>query len=130
MNNRTGEAYHVRLELARERGYPAGDRERGYDLAVPLNHDEHIDATSWCDDPSDCTVRRFRPGEVDALGTLSRTAHGRWYFDYHSGHDAERHQGIRLGDEHFVPGAFVGINEEDGCTHTFRVVSAKHIERV
>ena len=103
---------------------------QGYELTVPLNSDGHIDATSWMDDPAACTVRRIRPGKVDALGALARSAHGRWYFDYASGHDAQDHQGIRFGDDRFAPQALVGINEDDGKTHAFRIVSVDEIEPV
>jgi hypothetical protein len=127
MKSRTGTTCKLRLELAREIGKPEGDRNTAYELVLPLNPDGHIDATSWLDDPVACTVRHIRPGQVDAIGVLARSAHGRWRFDYHSGHDAQDHQGIRFGDDRFVPQAFVGINEDDGRTHAYRVVSIDEI---
>lgn len=123
MKKRTGRLCKLRLELAREIGHPDGDRDTAYELTLPLDPDGHIDATSWLDDPAACIVRRIRPGKVDATGVLARSPHGRWNFDFRDGHDADDLQGIRFGDDRFVPQAFVGVNEDDGKTHAFRVVS-------
>ena len=123
MHHRTGSTCKLRLELGRQIGSPEGDPHTAYELTVPLNSDGHIDATSWQDNPAACRVRRIRPNRPDAAGVLARSARGRWYFDYHSGHDGDDHQGIRLGDDRFAPQSLVCINEDDGQTHAFRVVS-------
>lgn len=123
MSNRTGKRCELRLELVRQLGHPSGDPGTCYELVLPLNPDSHIDATSWLDNPSSCVVRRRRPGQPDRVGRLARNQHGRWYFDYANDGGAEGDQGIRLGDDRFALGALVGINEDDGKTRTFRVVS-------
>ena len=127
MHQRTGRTCRLRLELARQVGRPEGDPNTAYELTVPLNPDGHIDATSWQDNPAACRVRRIRPNQPDAAGVLARSPQGRWYFDYHRGHDRDDHQGIRLGDDRFVPEALVCVNEDDGRTHAFRVVSVENL---
>lgn len=123
MNYRTGRTSRVRLELVRQHGHPRGDPLRAYELVLPLNPDGHIDATSWGDNPSACSIYRIRPGCADAQGILARAPSGRWYFDYRTGGDSTNHQGIRPGDDRFRVGAMIGVNEEDGERRTFRVAS-------
>jgi hypothetical protein len=94
---------------------------------LPLDPDGHIDATSWSDDPAACSVCHFHGGYPESYGRLARSPHGRWYFDYGTGHDAENHQGIRRGDERFRAGAFVAVNEDDGRMRTFRVISIEPV---
>ena len=122
MKYRTGSACHVRLDLVRQVGHPGRQETRAYELVVPLNVDGHIDATSWLDDPTACSVHRIDRG-VDEWGVLARTPSGRWYFDFHTGHDADDHCGIVHGDANFHRGAMLRINERDGTSRTFRVTS-------
>ena len=60
----------VRLELARDQGFPEGSSDHGYEVVVPLNADGHIDAGEWRDNKSRCAVRRFWDGEPDERGHL------------------------------------------------------------
>jgi hypothetical protein len=110
---------HVRLELAREKGHPTGDREDGYDLLVPLDEKGRIDPAEWKRHQESCWVRRFRRGAEDRIGRLRRKPGGKWYFDYEAGEEDDE-LGFRLGEERFVPGEYVSI-ETDGTMHTFKV---------
>ncbi len=38
---------HVRLELARDHDFPEGSRERGYELAAPLDAKGRLSAEEW-----------------------------------------------------------------------------------
>lgn len=112
--------HHIRLELAREQGHPEGDRHHGYDLVAPLTPDSHLDAAAWRGHAQFCRIRRFRPGESDAIGKLARKPGGQWHFDYGGARDGDE-TCFRFGDERFVPGEYVSILEDDGRYHTFQV---------
>ncbi|WP_173933016.1 hypothetical protein [Chelativorans sp. Marseille-P2723] len=110
---------HVRLELAREKGHPQGDRAYGYDLVVPLDVDGNLDAEECVKHQANCRVRRFRPGEKDLVGRLRRKPGGQWYLDYGEGEDDDE-LGFRFSDERFVTGEYVSILS-DGVMHTYQV---------
>ncbi|MDN2566674.1 hypothetical protein N1F89_10610 [Aquibium sp. A9E412] len=118
-SERTEDFRHVRMELAREKGHPMGDRGDGYDLVVPLDAEGRLDAAQWKKHQEACRVRRFRPGAEDLIGRLRRKPGGTWYFDYAEGEDDDE-IGFRLGEERFVPGEYVSVRS-DGAMHTFQV---------
>jgi hypothetical protein len=110
---------HVRLLLARERNHPAGDREEGYDLLVPLTADNRLDAAEWKTNQAQCRVRRFGEGGAERIGRLRRKPGGQWYFDYEEG-DRDDEIGFRLGDERFIVGEYLSVSRR-GETHTYQV---------
>lgn len=110
---------HVRLLLAREAGSPAGSGEAGYDLLVPLLPDNRLDAAEWKKSQELCRVRKFGAGGEERIGRLRRKPGGQWYFDYEEG-DQDDEIGFRLGDERFVTGEYVSL-EEAGTMHTYQV---------
>lgn len=116
---------HVRLELAREKGHPDGDRGHGYDLVVPLDTEGRLDAAEWKTHQAACRVRRFVHGETDLIGRLRRKPGGTWFFDYAEGEDDDE-IGFRFGEERFVHGEYVSIRS-DGAMHTYQV---KLVERL
>ena len=77
---------HVRLLLARETGHPAGDREEGYDLLIPLGVDAKLDPAEWKKHQDHCRVRRFEAGSEDRIGRL-RPPSAAWQ---NSGDDGRR----------------------------------------
>lgn len=111
---------HVRLLLARGKGHPAGDREEGYDLLVPLDAEGRLDAAEWKAHQAVCRVRHFRTGEEDRIGRLRRKPGGTWYFDYVEGEESDDEIGFRLGEERFVTGEYVSIGRGGGM-HTYQV---------
>ncbi|MBB5751171.1 hypothetical protein [Prosthecomicrobium pneumaticum] len=115
---------HIRLELARERGHPVGDPTHGYDLVAPLADDGTLDAETFRAHKAECRVRRFRPGEADAVGRLARRPGGQWFFDYEAGEEDDE-TGFRLGEERFVVGEYVSIREDDDVMHTFQVITVE-----
>lgn len=113
---------HIHLELAREQDHPLGDRDHGYDILAPLTDDGFIDGDLATAHKKDCRVRRFRPGEEDAIGVLWRGPGGRWSFDYHDTPIEDDEAGYRFSEERFVVGEYISIREDDGEMHTFQVM--------
>lgn len=115
----TPKFHHVRLLLAREKGHPAGNREEGYDLLVPLDGENRLDAAEWKAHQGVCRVRKFRPDEGDRIGVLRRKPGGQWYFDYEKG-EADDEMGFRFGEERFVTGEYVSLGGA-GAMRTYQV---------
>lgn len=115
----TSKFRHVRLLLAREKDHPAGDRNEGYDLVIPLDAENRIDAAEWKIHQAACRVRHFRPDKEDVIGRLRRKPGGQWYFDYVEG-DMDDEIGFRIGEERFTPGEYVSIRS-GGKMHTFQI---------
>ena len=110
---------HVRLLLAREKGHPEGDAKEGYDLLVPLDSQNRIDARDWKTHQAVCRVRRFDETGDDRIGRLRRKPGGEWYFDYAEG-ESDDEIGFRLGEERFVVGEYVSIGRGTEM-HTYQV---------
>lgn len=111
----------VRLRLAREQGHPEGDPHHGYDILAPLRDDGSIDGEGYRAAHAACRVRRFRPGEEDAIGRLAHGPGGAWLILYDGEGAAGPEVGFHFRDERFVPGEYVSIRENDGQMHTFKV---------
>jgi hypothetical protein len=99
---------HVRLLLARDSRHPAGDREEGYDLLVPLDREGRIDPTAWKKHRQQCRVRHFGPDGEERVGHLRRKPGGQWFVDYAEGEEDDE-ACFRFGDERFVAGEYVSI---------------------
>jgi hypothetical protein len=110
----------VRLHLAREPEHPEGDKQHGYDFLVPLKDDGHIDPKTFRAYAEACRVRRFRPGEADAIGRLEYRPGGIWAIRYGADVDGTE-VGFRFHDERFIPGEYVSIEGDDDRTRTFKV---------
>lgn len=115
----------IRLELAREKGHPEGSRKIGYVFVAPLDENNRIDEVLWRSHRDDCRVVRFRPNDED-VGHLVRKPGGEWGFHYDIRGDQEDETGFRFGNESFVIGEYVSI-EEGEESHTFRVASLEQI---
>lgn len=114
----------IRLELARDHAFPAGSREHGYEFTAPLGPDGKIDPAGWKENRDKCRVRRFWGHEEEEIGHLMRKPGGAWAFHYDIlGDPDDDETGYRFGEEAFVPGEYVSINEHDDTMRTFRVVS-------
>lgn len=119
--------HQIRLELAREPGHPGGSNSTGYDLVVPLDHDQRLSPDEWRKHKDLCRVHRFREDEDDAVGRLARKPGGAWYFDYDDSTEDDDEMAHRLGDERFMIGEYVSVRDEDGDMHTYRVVSVRQL---
>jgi len=110
----------VRLELARCRDFPEGSRRHGYELRVPLTWGGRLDHKAMPEDCDEVTFHRFWDGE-NQWGHI-RHGHRGWALSFGQGRDKE--ELIFKEDGHrFVSGEYVSIEERDGQTRTFRVVS-------
>ena len=119
----------VRLELARDRDFPNGSSERGYDFIAPIDDAGHIVAGAWKQLRERCRVRRFWAEEPDAVGHIVHRPGGGWAFHYDIrgdlGHDET---GFHFDTHKFVPGEYVSIREHDGVLRTFGVVSVREVD--
>ncbi|WP_332654450.1 hypothetical protein [Brevundimonas sp.] len=119
----TSPLHHIRLELAREPGKPAGDPESGYDLVVPLHADGRLDPGAARALTEPCRVRRFDRNETVATGQLSHAGREGWILDFPG--DGDDQTGFRFGDERFMLGEYVSMKAPDGAMHTFRVAQLR-----
>ena len=55
----------------------------------------------------------------DRIGRLRRKPGGQWYVDYEEG-EQDDEIGFRLGDERFVTGEYISL-QEAGTMHTYQV---------
>lgn len=119
-------AFHrIRLELARERGYPQGDANTGYLITAPLDAGRHLDVGLWKTYRDNCRVVRFRENDKD-VGHLVREPGGNWSFRYDIAGDNADESGFNLQQEKFVTGEYVSVREGD-LLHTYRVTSVEHL---
>jgi hypothetical protein len=112
--------HHIRLELAREPGHPAGAADEGYDIVAPLDPDGRLDGAAWRAEPGRGHVRRFSGNETVGAGRLSQDEDGSWILDMDQGDDEDA-VGFRFGDERFVAGEYVSLSLPLGEQHTYVV---------
>jgi hypothetical protein len=116
----------IRLELARNKEFPDGSTEHGYEFRAPLRPDGHIDLDAWTDVAQLCTVHHFWGTRIDERGQLIRIPDGRWAFSYALGEEDD--EPIFRFDSHvFAVGEYVTITEHDGEDRVFKVVAADEL---
>jgi hypothetical protein len=124
---------HMRLGLARSKGFPAGLPKHGYDLVAPLDAKSHCGADLRPQSGNDCRVRRFRAGErwnryvIHKLGGVEHTR-GRFDHDAVIGHE-DGEAGYRFAAHAFRPGKYIPIGDAPKEMHTLRVTSACSLKR-
>jgi hypothetical protein len=111
----------VRLELARNPGFPEGSARHGYELRAPLDDEGRFDAAIWLAHKDDCRVRRFWPGEEDRFGSLAHHRGHHWAFHYDDEAALPEEPIFRFDRHVFREGEYVSITEHDGVMRTFRV---------
>jgi hypothetical protein len=116
----------IRLELAREKGHPAGSAGRGYIIVAPLDQDYRFDAATWKEHRDACRVVRFRSGEDDDIGHLVHRPGGSWAFRYDIRGDEDDEAGYQFEHERFEVGEYVSVREAD-ATHTYRVMAVERL---
>lgn len=115
----------IRLNLARQPGFPEGSDRHGYRFTAPLDKDGHLDAEGWKKHRDHCRVVRFWAGDEDDIGHLIHRPGGSWGFTYDLAGDEGDESGFKLGNHRFVPGEYVSIRDDDGKLHTFVVVTVQ-----
>jgi hypothetical protein len=117
---------HITLHLARNSEFPEGSAERGYEIIAPLDASGHLGATEWRTLKAQCRVRRFWAGESDRHGTLVHHAGGAsgatWKIDYDAKAQGDEETGVHLGTHRFIENEYVSIRDEEGRSHTFKIV--------
>lgn len=103
------------LRLARNPGFPDGDREQGYVIVAPLDGEAKLDIATWREVKAHCTVKRFHPDEaLKAEGLLThRGSH--WYFHYDDAEEGPDEPFYRLGEHQLLHGSYVTIAHGDGA---------------
>ena len=114
----------IRLELARDKDFPDGSVERGYELIAPLTADGHFDSAEWKNQKDKCTVRRFWHNEPDEHGHLAHRGSG-WAFHYDDEPADEDEPLYKLDRHTLVQGEYISVMEHDGVLRTFRVVRVR-----
>ncbi|ARQ00536.1 hypothetical protein [Pseudorhodoplanes sinuspersici] len=116
----------IRLELAREKGYPAGSSKHGYIIVAPLDEDHRLDPETWKSHRDACRIVHFRPTDDDEVGHLVHRPGGTWALRYDIRGDDDDETGYHFQDERFEIGEYVSIRDSDE-THTYRVVSVERV---
>ena len=114
----------IRLEMARNPGFPEGSARHGYEFTAPLALDGHIDGQAWRSPEvrGQCRVRRFWDGEPEQDGELIHTRRREWAFSYAPGEDDD--EAVAKLDRHRIKeGEYLTIREPDGRSFTFRIAS-------
>lgn len=111
----------ITLRLARNPGYPEGDREQGYVIVAPIGADGHLLVDEWRDHRKDCTVFRFHPDPDErADGWLTHRG-TQWFFHYDEEDEGPDEPVYRLGEHRFEIGEYVTISHEGGEALTYVV---------
>lgn len=119
----------IRLELARDTECPNGSRDRGYDLIVPLDMQNHIDVDAWKKLRERCRVRRFWAGQPDEVGHVVHKPGGNWAFHYDLRGDPNHDDtGFHFETHSFKAGEYVSLKEQDGQLRTFRVIGVSELD--
>lgn len=117
---------HIRLELAREPGHPAGASDEGYDIVAPLDTQGRLDAVALKSASERNHVRRFSHNETVATGKLVHGPGGRWTLDVEPGDTADG-VGFHFRDERFVTGEYVSLTLPTGEQHTYVVARVAEV---
>jgi hypothetical protein len=115
----------VTLHLARQRDFPNGSAQHGYDLVAPVDDSGHLDAARWRANKDICTVRRFWHGEADLAGRLVHRVGGagghHWAIDYDQTRSSDDEVGYRLDSHSLTKGEYITIRDADGVSRTYQV---------
>lgn len=118
----------IRLELARNPGFPHGSARHGYELIAPLDNDNHLDESQWRQNREKCRVIRFWGNEEHQLGHLIHKQGGSWAFHYDiQGDENADDRGFKFQTEPFVPGEYISIVEADDDEMIYQVVTVRDI---
>jgi hypothetical protein len=119
----------ITLHLARDRAFPEGSAQHGYEIVAPLDASGHLDAEAWRSHRGLCRVRRFWLGEEDRQALLVHHAGGAggatWKISYETKETEDDEAGYRLGSHRFVLGEYVSIGDGEGHSHTFKIAEIK-----
>ncbi len=120
--------HKIRLELARNEGFPNGSSFHGYEIVAPLNEKNHLDHVAWRKLREKCRVVKFWGHAEHQVGHLGHNQGGTWYFHYDvAGDENADDKGFKFHTEAFVAGEYVSVLEADGDEMIYQVVSVEEI---
>lgn len=111
----------VRMELARNKDFPEGSANHGYEVTLPLTDGNAFDMETWEGSAQLCTAVKFAAGADDQHGQIVRTEDGGWAFSYELG-DADDEPIHRLDARRFEPDEYVTVTDVDDEEHVYRIV--------
>lgn len=118
----------IRMEMARNEGFPNGSSKHGYELIAPLDERHHLDAAAWRKLRDKCRVVRFWGNEEHQVGHLTHNQGGTWAFHYDvKGDGTADDRGYKFHTEPFVPGEYISILEADNDEMIYQVVSVQDV---
>lgn len=115
----------IRLELARNKEFPEGSPQHGYEFIAPLDKEGRFDVPEWNKSKRECTVRRFWGDQAEEKGLLIHTRGKNWAFSYVPSSDDDDEPIFRFDRHLFKQGEYVSVTEHDGVQRTFRIVSIR-----
>ena len=116
----------IRMELARNKGFPNGSSQHGYEIIAPLDDTNHLDHKLWGKHRDQCRVVRFWGTEAHQVGHLMHNQGGTWLFHYDvKGDENADERGFKFHTEAFVPGEYISVVEADGDEMIYQVVSVE-----
>ena len=115
----------IRLELARNKEFPEGSPQHGYEFVAPLDKEGRFDASEWNKNKRECAVRRFWGDEAEEKGLLIHTRGKNWAFSYVPSSDDDDEPIFRFDRHLFKQGEYVSVTEHDGIQRTFRIVAIR-----
>ena len=119
----------IRIELARNEGFPNGSSKHGYEIIAPLDANNHLDHGAWRKLREKCRVVRFWGTEEHQVGHLIHNQGGTWAFHYDvKGDRNSDDRGYKFHTEPFVNGEYISIHEADGDEMIYQVISVEDIK--
>jgi len=118
----------IRIELARNEGFPNGSSFHGYEIIAPLDENKHLDHIAWRRLKDKCRVVKFWGNAEHLVGHLGHNQGGTWYFHYDvKGDENADDRGFKFHTEAFVPGEYVSVLEADGDELIYQIVTVDDI---
>lgn len=116
----------VRMELARNKDFPEGSPNHGYEATIPLTATHAFDPEAWEADALVCTAVKFATGTDDEHGQLVRTEAGPWAFSYELG-ETDDEPIHRLEAHVFEPDEYVTVTDIGGEEHVYRIKTVEDL---
>ncbi|MCH8685915.1 hypothetical protein [Pedomonas mirosovicensis] len=115
----------LRLEKARTGDQPEGDPSYAYIVHVALTEDGSLDEEAMGADPRRATVTRYKAGEEDCHGWLTRMKDRSWGFSYTAGDDDDEPiAGLEF--HKLTTGEYVTIKDHTtGEALPFRIITSR-----
>ena len=118
--------YRVHMTLARNEDFPNGSRDHGYEMVVPLDKEDMLDAEDWKVHSKECSVRRFWGDDEVQLGLLRHIGRG-WTIDFDLSTPSGDEPFFKLDRHKITPGEYLSVKDQDGEMRTFHIETVKPV---